>query len=472
MATYKFLAGILVLVLVTLACSGGKGGPNIQETVDAGVEATQAELNSNPTDMPATVTPHSSGPVMLPTVVMDSSENSIPENETSSTAIPTQRIPTEMAITTPGEPVLERGDNDCSGGSWEFKPISIYRYPKGNGTDIVIIDLSIYNGSDQYPATASFRNPVVTTDDGKAYRPFDPFYKPTIPNDPPSPHSGKEYQRFYESKTEQIAPGATSLGSTILMMDAEYIPYTFGYEIPSDRKLYKLRILDIQIECQMVEDPSDTYGYGYSEIYEVNYLLGESPLVPLPTEITEPLATFNANSIDTVCKNPYYPAVTGAKWIYQVMESTQNGTAYKKIEFFVDPVSGDIYTAWDTSLTEAFPPAHFSPSSVMDCTPNGIRISHTNPSDIYIPNEMPVGLIWKNDTGGPGEAGYISLGTETVTVPAGKFDAVKVKEEKTALKPWIVYLWYAKGVGLIKQYVDYGDNTWASEELRYYSFPK
>jgi hypothetical protein len=85
---------------------------------------------------------------------------------------------------------------------------------------------------------------------------------------------------------------------------------------------------------------------------------------------------------------------------------------------------------------------------------------------------MPAGLIWKNGTGSLEETTFTALGVETIKVPAGTFDAVKVKVENISQKNTTTFLWFAKGVGLVKRYDGYGNNTWYSEELKSYSFPK
>jgi hypothetical protein len=64
------------------------------------------------------------------------------------------------------------------------------------------------------------------------------------------------------------------------------------------------------------------------------------------------------------------------------------------------------------------------------------------------------------------------VGFESVTVPAGKFRAIKlVSEVSGASKPMIRTYWYADGVGLLKTTTEAGEMKYGSE-LVDYSFKK
>jgi hypothetical protein len=95
---------------------------------------------------------------------------------------------------------------------------------------------------------------------------------------------------------------------------------------------------------------------------------------------------------------------------------------------------------------------------------------------LIIPKELPSGFSWKvKDPDHPewGEALYTSLGTESVTVPAGTFKAVKI--EKKDLPPGSILAsltWYAAGVGEIKSYFETSDGTSSTAELISYSIPE
>ncbi len=105
----------------------------------------------------------------------------------------------------------------------------------------------------------------------------------------------------------------------------------------------------------------------------------------------------------------------------------------------------------------------------------GLEASYDPPKQ-YLPNPLVVGQKWEWSGKDPTQVEYRERSrvdaAEQVTVPAGKFRAMKVVTEVTggsAAKT--VTNWYAEGVGLVKSTTDGGQIKYGSE-LTDYSFKK
>lgn len=94
----------------------------------------------------------------------------------------------------------------------------------------------------------------------------------------------------------------------------------------------------------------------------------------------------------------------------------------------------------------------------------------------YLPNPLVVGAKWdwtgKDYTQTERKENTRVAGFETLTVPAGKFRAVKVVSQITGGgTPMTKRYWYAEGVGLVKSTTEAGQINYGSE-LVDYSFKK
>jgi hypothetical protein len=65
---------------------------------------------------------------------------------------------------------------------------------------------------------------------------------------------------------------------------------------------------------------------------------------------------------------------------------------------------------------------------------------------------------------------YTFIGVESVTVPAGTFDAVKI-EVDPGIRGVTFYIWYAKGVGKVRIYYETEQNNNIYSDLYDYSIP-
>ncbi|MDP9003866.1 MAG: hypothetical protein M3N12_03645 [Verrucomicrobiota bacterium] len=98
------------------------------------------------------------------------------------------------------------------------------------------------------------------------------------------------------------------------------------------------------------------------------------------------------------------------------------------------------------------------------------------PAKQYLPNPAKVGFQWTSSSKDPAQTEVTEkskvVGFENVTVPAGKFRAIKVVSEVTGgVAHMTKSYWYADGVGLVKTTTDGGKIKYGFE-LTDYSFRK
>ena len=105
----------------------------------------------------------------------------------------------------------------------------------------------------------------------------------------------------------------------------------------------------------------------------------------------------------------------------------------------------------------------------------GLQATYDPPKQL-LPNPLVVGQKWEWSGRDPTQVEHREsnrvVGVETVTVPAGKFRAMKVVSEISgASVPLIRTSWYAVGVGLVKT-MNVGGQIKYGSELTDYSFKK
>jgi hypothetical protein len=190
--------------------------------------------------------------------------------------------------------------------------------------------------------------------------------------------------------------------------------------------------------------------------------------IPATPEI--PLAT------NPQCQNDYLPAVLGAKWIYTPSQTTeQSGVRSSFVYIEIMEAMSDRFTTYveHSNTTEFTPPAErieknsqfdpftfYFPSELVEtpsaryvywyCMDGGL--AEHNAFMVDIPKDIPSGSTWTIDPSlgmNRDPNVYTSFGIETVTVPAGTFEAVKVKEEWSRMS---AYHWYAPGIGKVKSH--------------------
>jgi len=202
-----------------------------------------------------------------------------------------------------------------------------------------------------------------------------------------------------------------------------------------------------------------------------------------PSAGQEPVA---GNAADE-CGNPYYPVAEGAHWTYRIGETTATHTMTLGTgNTFVLNVEGD-----DTSFTidgictdEGIFLMDVPGMSTTATTSDGTgQVTTSGSEGVTLPNDVQVDDEWSQTISANVALGdssmavvidtqYKAIGYETVTVPAGMFQALRVDAQSTldmagSKSDFTQTLWYAEGVGTVKS--DVGGV--ASVELVSYEFP-
>jgi hypothetical protein len=115
MTTKKIFGGILVLILATLACSGGKVVPNVQATINAAVQATQAGLGNN-----------------------SSVETQSPSIPSPASVAPTNEMPTASILD---------AQSPCGASKWRIIANAKTEQPSTAGLKLVYVQMLIQNNS-------------------------------------------------------------------------------------------------------------------------------------------------------------------------------------------------------------------------------------------------------------------------------------------------------------------------------------
>ena len=174
----------------------------------------------------------------------------------------------------------------------------------------------------------------------------------------------------------------------------------------------------------------------------------------------------------------YFPLRVGDSWTYRNTE--EGGYTLKvlseepheggTVRFVVELLSGvkvnNTYSkanGWVLFHAETYPEHE------------GLQATYDPPKQ-FLPNPLVVGQKWEWTGKDPTQVEHREsnrvVGVETVTVPAGKFRAMKVVSEITgASVPLIRTSWYADGVGLVKT-MSVGGHLKYGSELTDYSFKK
>jgi hypothetical protein len=224
----------------------------------------------------------------------------------------------------------------------------------------------------------------------------------------------------------------------------------------------------------------------------------------LRDRIEHPASTYAAQS---ACDYPYNPMRLGATWEYALA-----GALYSET---VKAVTGGMPQA---NVTVAYDSGDSRGTYGMTCGPNGIedfqqqfgalgqgasvQMTMTSHSGwtLVPPDQLAPGVSWQSTVEwrmrqeANGQAfnmtyqmadAYTAVGVESVTTPAGTFEAIRVDNHSTTRISGLPQItgangitettssltsWYARGVGLVKMTVN-GDRPMVVEELIAYSVP-
>lgn len=209
--------------------------------------------------------------------------------------------------------------------------------------------------------------------------------------------------------------------------------------------------------------------------------------VTTPTEKTSPTADGLVRAVG-LCANRYYPIYEGATWKYKSTgarsgdyEFAETITEVHEDGFTVTTQIGDEPRVHKWTCTReglVTQQLSNSASAAMSSQCIGLDIEMKSISGVTFPQQMREGMEWTQDlefigkvdvtdtsatAGGRAHTDFVARGIESVTVPAGTFDAMKVDTVTTIDTSVVVQgfevpstfkststFWYVKDVGWIK----------------------
>jgi hypothetical protein len=170
----------------------------------------------------------------------------------------------------------------------------------------------------------------------------------------------------------------------------------------------------------------------------------EQPSLNMPVNVTQNPATEvpapSGSNENDQCGNPYYPVVNGAEWTY----TGPTG------QFTHSLATGDNGAFTDTVK-----------SGENTFVIQGLCLEGGDINLLDVPGNQKMDFTI--------DSTFTAVGYETVTVPAGTFNALKVEESSDmgGPEPTIINLWYAQNVGSIKTEIKMGDQTLVNELVSY-----
>jgi hypothetical protein len=222
------------------------------------------------------------------------------------------------------------------------------------------------------------------------------------------------------------------------------------------------------------------------------------PVEPQPTETlqipatepaTEPPATSEGGAVgEGLCANAYYPVREGSTWSYKSTGGpageysfTDTITSVREDGFTLSSQFGDLTRTQEWSCTpEGLVALQLggAPAATLNSQNMQLNLEMKNVSGVTFPSEINVGDQWQhnldfegnmtvaNQEGaatGNAQTNFNALGNESVTVPAGTFDALKIQID-TALNINVsaqgisvpvtftgsYTYWFVQGVGWVK----------------------
>jgi len=216
-----------------------------------------------------------------------------------------------------------------------------------------------------------------------------------------------------------------------------------------------------------------------------------TPTIPVteePQATATELATEPPVTGGGVCANAYYPVREGATWSYK---STSGPTGDFSFTDTITSVREDGFTLtsqfegvtrtqeWACE-PEGLVALQLGGPSAATLNTQGVQLNLTvnNVSGVTFPSEIITGKEWQHilefegeldiagtpaEATGGAESNFSALGTESVTVPAGTFDAMKVQVDSTitinatfqGISMPVAFsgaytFWFAQGVGWVK----------------------
>ena len=234
------------------------------------------------------------------------------------------------------------------------------------------------------------------------------------------------------------------------------------------------------------------------------------PVAPAPAGMpSEPSVEPDGATVTSGCDNPYFPAVLNASWTYK-------STGTSKGEFLFTDVVKEVR---EDGFTISSDFGYATKVNDWSCTPEGLRVYETgeddsagitvesgqfqfeaairNASGVTLPAALTPGARWtqsyeyetSGELGGTPvtSLGQVTsnneyLGDESITTPAGTFQAARIRVETTeqvqatfggstvtSSSQSVTIYWFVQGVGRVRSEAS-GSNT-ETTELQSYAIP-
>ena len=221
-------------------------------------------------------------------------------------------------------------------------------------------------------------------------------------------------------------------------------------------------------------------------------LVTEEPQATATELATEPPVTQEGSGMpvagEGLCANAYYPVREGATWSYKSTSGpagdfsfTDTITSVRENGFTLTSQFDDVTRTQEWACEpEGLVALQLGGPSAATITTQDVQLNLTvnNVSGVTFPSEIITGDVWQHmlefegdldiagtlaEATGAAESNFSALGTESVTVPAGTFDAMKVEVDSTitinatfqGISMPVAFsgtytFWFAQGVGWVK----------------------
>ena len=239
----------------------------------------------------------------------------------------------------------------------------------------------------------------------------------------------------------------------------------------------------------------------------------ETLQIPATEPATEPPATSEGGAAgEGLCANAYYPVREGSTWSYKSTGGpageysfTDTITSVREDGFTLSSQFGDLTRTQEWSCTpEGLVALQLggAPAATLNSQNMQLNLEIKNVSGVTFPSEINVGNQWQhnldfegnmtvaNQEGaamGNAQTNFNALGNESVTVPAGTFDALKIEMDTTlninvsaqGISVPVTFTstytyWFVQGVGWVKSSGTgnvAGTSFSETTELQSYSIP-
>jgi hypothetical protein len=226
---------------------------------------------------------------------------------------------------------------------------------------------------------------------------------------------------------------------------------------------------------------------------QVNTAVPTSVTIPVATSISTPtiMSPQPGRQADK-CNNPYFPVVNGATWLYEttgIGQATHTLSTTEKGQFTITVKNNDSTFLLEGQCTEdGIILVDNGMSAIYQGSEGGSTLTTQSQEGVSLPNDIQQGDDWSQTiqmTSSNAEqpitativSDYKAEGYESVTIPAGTFEALKIIQSSTITMNGMKLmtsnstLWYVEGVGNVKAEEQAGGSEASVVQLISYNIP-